>query len=52
MNCYLQKHTTHQFTYFIYYSIPFELKVEIGFSGEPMTQYTRESCANVNHMRT
>ena len=24
---------------------------QLGFSGEPMTQYTCESCANINHIR-
>ena len=38
------------FTLFLIY-ISVEFKVEIGFSGEPMTQYTHESCAKVNHMR-
>ena len=32
--------------------ISFELKVKIRFSGETMTQYTHESRANMNHMRT
>ena len=34
----------------IYISV--EFKVKIRFSGEPMTQYTHESCVNVNHVRT
>ena len=86
MNCYLQKHTTHQFTYFIYYSCQDKFKnsriikihqvhqklqakqfllfcltcflfvlhlnlKQLGFSGEPMTQPTHESHANMNHMR-
>ena len=34
----------------IYISV--EFKVKIRFSDEPMTQYTHESCVNVNHVRT
>ena len=35
---------------FIY--ISFEFQVGIGFSGEPMTQCTHQSCENMNHVRT
>ena len=41
-----------EFGLYISIYVSFEFKVEIRFSGEPMTQYTRESRANVNHMRT
>ena len=34
--------------YFIY--ISFEFKVGIRFSGEPVTQPTHQSCANMNHV--
>ena len=78
--------TTHQFTYFIYYSYQDKFKnsriiqihqvhqkihtkqllsfcltcfvfvihlnlKQLRFSGEPMTQYTHESHANMNHVR-
>ena len=87
MNCCLQKHTTHQYTYFIYYSCQNKFKYsriikkhqvyqkllakqylkfcltcflfvihlnlkQIRSTGEPMTQYTDETCGNVNHVRT
>ena len=86
MNCCLQKHTTHKFTYYIYYSYQDKFKnsriikihqvhqnlhtkqfllfcltcfvfiihlnlKQLGFSGEPMTQYSHESHVNVNHVR-
>ena len=36
---------------FISIYISVEFKVKIGFSGEPMTQYTHESHAKMNHVR-
>ena len=36
---------------FISIYISFEFQVKIGFSGEPITQYTYESHANMNHVR-